>query len=341
MSTDKKPEIDTLKAARAFLQQHGKVAIATVVDTWGSAPVPVGGQLAVAPDGTFQGSVSGGCIEGEVITEAEETLATGKPKTLAYGVADETAWNVGLPCGGKIKVYVERLTASPADADLLEREIAARESRTGLVVRIRLNDSTRTIFERGADLPPDVAQRFQTAKSNLEETPDGAVFTHAIIPAARIVAIGATHITQLLTQYAQIAGYEIVVVDPRTAFATPDRFPGVRVMAEWPQDALASLKLDSYTALAVLAHVNHIDDEALKVGLRSPCLYVGALGSSRNQAKRVERLTEAGMTADEIARIKNPIGIDIGAQSPAEIALAVMAEIVQAVRGSKAARKPK
>jgi xanthine dehydrogenase accessory factor len=330
--------VDTLKAAREYLRRHGKVALATVVDTWGSAPVPVGGQLAIAPDGTFQGSVSGGCIEGEVITQAEEVLQTGKPETLSFGIADETAWNVGLPCGGKIKVYLERLTETAADVALVDRAIAARESRQGLVVRTWLGTGERQTFERAPDLPEDIAQRFQTAKSTLQDTPDGLVFTQAIIPAARIVAIGAGHISQILSQYARIAGYEIVVVDPRTAFASAERFPGVRVMADWPRDALAALKLDDYTALAVLAHVDHIDDEALMAGVRSPCLYVGALGSSRNQAKRVERLKAAGLSDAEIARIKNPIGLDIGAQSPAEIALAVMAEIVQAVRGTKAGK---
>jgi xanthine dehydrogenase accessory factor len=129
------------------------------------------------------------------------------------------------------------------------------------------------------------------------------------------------------------------VVDPRTAFASPERFRDVEILAEWPQDAIPRIGLDPYTAVVVVAHVSHIDDEALKIALRSDCLYVGALGSSRNHAKRRERLAAAGMSEAEIARIKNPIGLDIGAQTPAEIAIAIMAEVILAVRGAKADRK--
>jgi xanthine dehydrogenase accessory factor len=327
---------DILGSARDWLARDGRVAVATVVDTWGSAPVPTGGQMAIAADGSFEGSVSGGCIEGEVLTEAEDILESGKVSTLEFGVADETAWSVGLPCGGRIKVFVERFDKQRGGLELLEKAVAARKQRTGLVLKTRLTDGERQVYERGDDgLPDDIAARFWTGKSNLSETPDGEVFTHAIVPPARILAIGATHITQLLSQYARIAGYEIIVIDPRTAFATEERFPGVKVVPEWPQDAIPQLGLDPYTALAVLAHVSHIDDEALKVALRSECLYIGALGSSRNHAKRLERLRAAGFDDADFSRIKAPIGLSINAQSPAEIALSVMAEIVQAVRGPK------
>jgi xanthine dehydrogenase accessory factor len=327
---------DILGSAREWIERDGKVAIATVVDTWGSAPVPVGGQMAIAVDGQFEGSVSGGCIEGEVLTEAEEALGDGKVRTLEFGVADETAWSVGLPCGGRVKVFVERLEKEKGGLALLDKAVDARQGRKGLVLKTRLADGARQVFERSdRNLPEDIAARFWTGKSDLREGPDGDVFVQAIVPPARIIAIGATHITQLLSQYAKVAGYEIIVIDPRTAFATQDRFPGVTVVPEWPQDAIPRLGLDPYTALAVLAHVSHIDDEALKVALRSDCLYIGALGSSRNHAKRKERLKAAGFTDAEMTRIKSPIGLSINAQSPAEIALSVMAEVVQAVRGKK------
>ena len=339
---------DILGSARDWLVRDGRVALATVVDTWGSAPVPVGGQMAIGADGRFEGSVSGGCIEGEVITEAEDILGSGKVKTLEFGVADETAWSVGLPCGGRVKVFVERLEKDKGGLALLDKAVEARRSRKGLVLKTRLDDGSRQVFERtDANVPDDIAARFWSGKSSLQEGPDGAVFLHALVPPARILAIGATHITQLLAQFAKIAGYEVIVIDPRTAFATPERFPGVKVMPDWPQDAIPKLGLDPYTALAVLAHVSHIDDEALKVALlagrsgagadapRQDCLYIGALGSQRNHAKRRERLTAAGFTDAELARIKSPIGVQIGAQSPAEIALSVMVEIVLAVRGPK------
>lgn len=330
--------IEVVRAADDWLARDGKVAIATVIDTWGSAPVPVGGQMAVAADGGFQGSVSGGCIEGDIIVEAGEVLEDGKPRTLTFGVADETAWRAGLPCGGQVRVLVERFDQAGGGADLLKRSLQARERRGGLVVRTRLDDGTKEIFTHDApDLPDDVADRFRSAKSQLIEGPDGAVFVHAVVPPARIVVIGATHIAQVLAQIARLSGYEIIVVDPRTAFADPERFGAkdARIVAEWPQDALPKIGLDPFTAVVALAHVGHIDDEALKLAVRSDCLYVGALGSSRNHAKRKERLAEAGITEAEIARIKAPIGLDIGAQTPAEIAVSIMAELIRAVRGTK------
>ncbi len=333
--------IDVLGAARDWLSRDGQVAIATVIDTWGSAPVPVGGQMAIAADGNFQGSVSGGCIEGDVIIEGGEALADGKPRTLTFGVADETAWRAGLPCGGQVRVLVERLDKDNGGDELLDRAIAARDSRRGLVVKTRLDDASHTLYERGdANLPEDVANRFRTAKSQLIEGPDGAVFVQALVPPARIIAIGATHIAQVLAQLAALSGYEIIVIDPRTAFADPARFGAAdaKLIAEWPQDVLPKLGLDPYTAVLTLAHVAHIDDEALKLAVRANCLYVSALGSSRNHAKRKERLLAAGITEEEFARIKAPIGLDIGAQTPAEIAVSIMAEVILAVRGTKKAK---
>jgi xanthine dehydrogenase accessory factor len=325
-----------LEAARDWLDKDGAVAIATVVDTWGSAPVPVGGQMAVAKDGRFQGSVSGGCIEGDVIVEAEEILESGKPKLLEFGVSDETAWRSGLPCGGKVKVYVERVKKEGGGSELVSRAVEAQQLRHGLVIETRLEDGAKTVYAREDDnVPDDVAARFSTAKSQLKEGPDGQVFLHALVPPARIVVVGASHIGQVLAEIAKLAGYEIQVVDPRSAFAAPERFPGITLHAEWPQDILPKIGLDPYTAVVALAHVGHIDDEALKLALRSDCLYVGALGSTRNHTKRVERLKADGITDEQIARISAPIGIDIGAQTPAEIAVSIMAEIVRVVRGPK------
>jgi xanthine dehydrogenase accessory factor len=295
--------------------------------------------MAIAADGRFQGSVSGGCIEGEVITAAEDVLADGRPRTLAFGVADETAWNVGLPCGGEVSVFIERLER-PAGGELLERALAAGERRQGLIVRTNLTSGRKELLTgESPGLPPALAQRLRSGESRLEETTDGKVFTQALLPPARIVVVGATHIAQILCSIARQAGYEIRVVDPRTAFASPARFPGVSVSTEWPEAALPAIGLDAYTAVVVLAHVAHIDDEALKVALRQDCLYIGALGSSRNHAKRRERLKAAGFTDAELARIKSPIGLSINAQSPAEIALSVMAEIVSYVRGPKSMPK--
>jgi xanthine dehydrogenase accessory factor len=334
-TADAAAELDILRAARAWLETDGKVVLATVVDTWGSAPVGVGSQMVIGADGRFQGSVSGGCVEGEVIAEAEEIIESGKPKTLPFGVADETAWRVGLPCGGQIRVFLERLEKDQ-DAFLLDRALAAREGRRGLVVRTRLTDGNREVFERNSpDLEPAIAERFVSGECSLEETASGEVFLNALLPSARILIIGATHIGQVLAELVKLAGYEVTVIDPRTAFAAERRFPGIKLITAWPQDVIPELGLDPYTAVVALSHVGHIDDEALKLALRTDCLYIGALGSQRNHAKRTERLKSAGFADTEIKRIHCPIGLNIGAQSPAEIAIAIMAELVLALRGEK------
>ena len=332
------PSHDVLKAARSWLERDGRIAVATVVGTWGSAPVGVGGQMVVAADGQFEGSVSGGCVEGEVIAEAEDILAEGRPKTLTFGVADETAWQVGLPCGGQIKVFLERLDG-PGGVAVLDRALKARTKRRGLVIRTHLNDARREFFER-EDAPADdvVKQHFASGESKLQETPEGEVFLHALVPPARILIIGATHIGQILAQLVKLAGYEVLVIDPRTAFAAETRFPGIRLDTEWPQDTIPKIGLDPYTAVVALAHVGHIDDEALKLAMRSDCFYIGALGSKRNHAKRMQRLKEVGFSDAEIGRIHSPIGINIGAQSPQEIAISVMAELVLALRGPRTFR---
>lgn len=325
---------DVISLLEATMARDGRVALATIVDTWGSAPVPVGGQMAIAADGTFAGSVSGGCVEGEVITEAIEALEDGPPRTLSFGVEDETAWRVGLPCGGKIRVFVERLEGDSGRSYI--RSLAdARAGREALVIRTRLSDGTRQIAHRTDHSDPATAARFLTGVSNVEAGPDGEYFVHARLPPPRIVVVGATHIGQILADLVRLTGFSPIVVDPRTAFAAETRFPGIELITEWPQDALPQLKLDPYTAVAALSHVGHIDDEALKLACRSECFYIGALGSRKNHAKRVERLRAAGLTDGELGRICSPIGLDLGATTPPEIALAIMAEILRNLRGAK------
>jgi xanthine dehydrogenase accessory factor len=327
-----------LQAARDWIGAEGRVALATVVGTWGSAPVPVGGQMVMAPDGRFEGSVSGGCVEGEVIAEAESILTDGKPKTLSFGVADDTAWQVGLPCGGEIKVFVERLDAADG-LQLVDRALDARTNRRGILVKTRLDSGRREFFERGDERADAlVRQHLEAGESELLETPEGEVFLHALVPPARLLVIGATHIGQILAQLVKLTGHEVIVIDPRTAFAAEARFPNIRLDTEWPQDSIPKIGLDPYTAVVALAHVGHIDDEALKLALRSSSFYVGALGSKRTHAKRMQRLKDAGFTDEEIARIHCPIGINIGAQSPPEIAVSFMAEVVLALRGPRVFR---
>lgn len=216
----------------------------------------------------------------------------------------------------------------------LNAERAAR--RAALLVVDYERGAERLIRE--AELDPadpliDLArERFRSGESGPVETAEGRRFLTVTVPPPRLVMIGAVHISQALSPLARIAGYDAIVIDPRTAFATPERFPDVRLLPEWPQDALPRIGLDRYTAVASLTHDPKVDDPALIAALEAGCFYVGALGSRKTHAKRVERLTEAGVAAERIARIRAPIGLDLGGRSPPEIAVAVMAEIIKSLR---------
>jgi xanthine dehydrogenase accessory factor len=323
-----------IAAARSWLDEHGRVALATVVSTWGSAPVPVGGQLAVAPGDRFEGSVSGGCVEVDVIGEAADVMAEGRPRLLEFGVADETAWRAGLPCGGAMKVLIEPLERG-RDLAFLDRILEARRARLTLAVVTNVATGMRLLLEEGAAMPAEVATCLASGKSRLIETAEGSEFVQAVVPPVRLVIAGATHIGQVLANLAQTIGYEVVAVDPRAAFATEERFGDTRTVNAWPETSLSALGLDARTAVVALTHAAHIDDEALAVALRSNCLYIGALGSKQTQAKRMERLKKEGFSDAELARIHAPVGLAIGAQGPAEIAVSILAEIIKVTRGVK------
>lgn len=323
---------DPTAAAREWLDTFDRIAMATVVSTFGSAPVPVGGQLAIAPGERMVGSVSGGCVETEVIAEAADVIALGRPKLLEFGVDDETAWRVGLPCGGRIKVFIEPLEGTAAAAHL-DAVMAAQRARQPLAVLTDLATGARQIITPGSDLARSLAEMIAGGESRLFEWNGAPAFLHFHAPAIRIVVAGATHIAQVLTELARQLNYEVIVVDPRSAFATEARFGGARLMAEWPEASFEAIGLDHRTAVVALTHMAQIDDEALGEALRSNAFYIGALGSKRSHGKRIERLQAAGFNDDSLARIHAPVGLDIGAKGPAEIALSIIAEIVKTARG--------
>lgn len=290
-------------------QASGKrVALATVVETWGSAPRPIGSHLVIDENGLFEGSVSGGCVEGAVVAEAQEVLATGKPKLLTFGVQDEAAWEVGLSCGGKISIYVQPCYD-------LTPLVTRLKARVGVTIVTNLNDGAH------------ILKPIEGATKREENT-----FTNCYLPPLRFVITGAVHISQCLVPLARSIGLEPIIVDPRTAFATEERFANVTLLPSWTQDVLEQLALDKFTAFAALTHDPKIDDPAIEAAIRAGCFYIGALGSRKTHAKRVSRLQEKGFSEVEIARIKAPIGLDIGAISPQEIALSIMAEILQEAR---------
>jgi xanthine dehydrogenase accessory factor len=274
--------------------------------------------------GEIQGSVSGGCVEGAVVAEALEALADGRPRLLTFGVSDDEAFAVGLACGGTIRVLVEPVGASLPEARLADL-VAARAARRAVAYVV--NPETGAGRLAGAD-DAALAARFRADASGME----GAEFVAIHNPPLRLVVVGAVHIAQPLVQIARLAGYDPFLIDPREAFGSAARFPGETISHDWPDEALAAHGLDARTAVVTLTHDPKLDDPAIRAALAAPVFYLGCLGSSRTHARRVARLTEAGHSEAEIARIHAPVGLDIGAATPAEIAIAVMAQITQVLR---------
>ncbi len=312
---------DIPETALAWHRAGKGAALATVVETWGSAPRRVGSQLAISGEGEIAGSVSGGCVEGAVVAEALDAIEAGKPVLLRYGVSDGDAFAVGLACGGTIRVLVEPIGPVMPEA-LLADLVLARESR--VPVAYVTGPGGRRLERDGHEA------RFRMDRSGYEE--DGETFVAIHNPPLRLLVVGAVHIAQALVPMARIAGYDPLLIDPRESFASEARFPGETVLHDWPDEGVRALGLDGRTALVLLTHDPKLDDPALIEALRSNVFYIGALGSTRTHAKRVERLTEAGFSEAEISRIHGPIGLDLGAAGPAEIAVSILAEMTRVLR---------
>lgn len=322
------------EAALEALRAGRRVALATVIETWGSAPRPTGSQLAIDETAAMTGSVSGGCVEGAVVAEALEALEDGRCRVLDFGVSDDEAFAVGLACGGRIRVIVEPVGVGqgPSRA-LLEDLVAARAARAQRVLAV--NPATwerRLVDPASADPLAPAARAALTADRSgfAADAPDWFLGVHN--PPLRMAVVGAVHIAQALMPMARLCGYDAALVDPREAFGAAARFPGERILHDWPDAALDAIGLDARTAVVTLTHDPKLDDPAIRRALASQAFYIGCLGSTRTHAKRVARLTEAGFSEAQIARIHAPVGLDIGAKSPAEIAVSIMGQITARLR---------
>ena len=324
MTHDDMPEI-----ALAWHRAGSGAALATVVETWGSAPRRAGSQLAISGTGEMQGSVSGGCVEGAVVGEAMDALATGKPRVLTYGVADEEAFAVGLACGGTIRVMVEPVGEGGLPPDLLGDLVAARAEGRAVALVTDFGTWARRLTDGSNDpLGEAIATRLRTDRSGTE----GERFVAVHNPPLRLVIVGAVHIAQPLVGMARACGYAPVLIDPRGAFGSRERFPGETILDDWPDAAMTALAPDARTCVVTLTHDPKLDDPALIAALAGPAFYIGCLGSTRTHAKRLERLRTAGVSEAGLARLRAPVGLAIGATTPAEIAVSIMAEITQVLR---------
>lgn len=298
--------------ALAWLAEGRRAALATVIETWGSAPRAVGAHMVVRDDGRFEGSVSGGCVEGDVIVNAQAALEQVRAVRLDYGVSNSEAWAVGLACGGKISVLVQPVGDGHFPAALMERILAERQA--GRSVRVR----THLAAGRSEAVAPEAG-------------PDTEDFLNTYAPPLRLAIVGAVHIAQTLAPMAQMLGYAPVVIDPRGAFLT-GRFEGISVSPLWPDEALRDWRPDERSAIVTLTHDPKLDDPALAAALASPAFYIAALGSRKTHASRLERLRRQGFSEADLARIHGPAGLNIGAKTPAEIAASIAAEMTAALR---------
>ena len=331
------------------------IALATVIQTWGSSPRRAGAKMALTPDGKITGSVSGGCVEGAVFEEGVEALKKNRPKLLHFGVADETAWEVGLACGGSIDIFVK-----PLDTELFKslHSVLTEEQSAALVTVVKGPDEIlgremlvpengsvtgtlrKDLNEQALNLAKETLAGGESRRATLNE--DIEVFMEVILPPPTLIAVGGVHITIALMALAKTLGYRTVVVDPRTAFGNETRFPNVdQLIPLWPQEAFQKIPITRSTAIAMLTHDPKLDDPALKIALPSAAFYVGALGSKTTQAKRRQRLLDEGLSEEQLNRLHGPIGLEIGAGTPEEIAMSIMAEIVAARNNAEKMANPR
>jgi len=346
--------LDTL----AMWQADGaEVGRAVVVRTFGSAPRPEGAVLLYAADGRIAGSVSGGCVEGAAAEEIERARRTGRARVIRYGISDEDAWDVGLACGGTIDVLVEPAVPSAA-VDAATRSIGAGGHGSAVITPLP-GDSPPAEFgahEPGEGAPPapelivhddgrlegtlgdarldsDLVQSAQEVlrrgQSRTVEIGGRSLFIEAFPVRPRLVVVGAVEVARSLVRLARELGFETIVVDGRSSFATPERFPDVdRLVVGWPDEVADEIGLGPNDAVAVLTHDVKFDEPAIVEALRRGCRYVGAVGSRKTQRDRRQRLLDSGVTPDELARLRGPVGLDLGGRQPAETALAILAEVV-------------
>ncbi len=299
---------EILSELNDWTQAGEQIAVATVIETWGSSPRPLGSKMAVTRSGKMAGSVSNGCIEGAVFEEAQKVLKSGQAKIAAFGVADETAFEVGLACGGHIEVFVQPLT------DTHRRLIGMlnRNQPATLVTNLETGDTELVDGTRGSELPRR----------------DGALFVEPFRRLPHMVIIGAIHIAIPLHRLAKLMGYRVTVIDARAKFATAERFPEAdEIVVAWPDEAMRNITVDSSTYVVILTHDPKFDLPALRAVLGKEAGYIGAIGSRKTNQNRFNALRREGFTDEQLSRVHGPIGLDLGSRGAEETALGILAEV--------------
>ena len=331
--------IDIVSSIRNLNREGKTLAIATVINTWKSSPRPIGSTLLITANGEMTGSVSGGCVEGAVVKKALECLKTNKGELVHFGVADEEAWEVGLSCGGALDVFIQPFYSEAIWATI--DELISNDE--GFMVLTTLDSQPEhAILKANGEivgskldkiLLPEMEAAYYVGESCVLST--GNHFVQVFPKKPLMLLIGSAHITVELTELAHLFGFETHLIDPRDTFASKTQYKEKphTISVKWPQEVLNDITIDKNTFAVILSHDPKIDDEALKILMRTEVAYIGALGSRKTHAKRVERLVTYGFAPNEIDKIHAPIGLDIGSKLPREIALSVMAEVIKVKNG--------
>jgi xanthine dehydrogenase accessory factor len=322
---------EILETLETWAAQGVRAATATVVRTERSAPRDPGAVLAVSEHGEVAGSVTGGCVEPAVYEQAREVLAGGEPRLVAYGIADEEAFEVGLPCGGTVHIFIDELdpalVAPLAEAVREERPVAIETTISGSDIGAKRLVST----DEGVG-----GELLARGETGVVETDDGDLFVNSFPQPPSMYVFGAVDHAAAVARIGKFLGYRVTVCDARAKFVTQERFPDVdELVVEWPDRFLAQAPVDERTAICVLTHDHKFDVPLLKVALQTTAGYIGAMGSRRTNEGRAERLKAEGVTDEQLARIRAPIGLDIGSRTPEEVAVAVAAEIVNTFRKAR------
>jgi xanthine dehydrogenase accessory factor len=335
---------DVLTEITSWKERGDRIAIAMVVDVKRSAPRAPGAKMAVNQHGEIAGGVSGGCVEGAVVEIAEQVMGGVEPQLVHFGIADSEAWDVGLPCGGEIDVWIQEY--QPGRFEQIARA-GGRAAEVTLLEGARLGakllveaDGARSGSLGAPELDDEAARAAGDLLWTDTSERQGPLFIDIVAPAPRLILFGAVDIAAPLCTLARASGWRSYVVDPRERFATADRFPDAdEVIAAWPEEAFSRLGgIDPATSIVVLTHDPKLDDAALKIALRSAAGFVGAMGSRRAQASRRERLLAAGIGEQELERLSAPVGLDLGAIGREETALSILSEVVAARHGRDGGR---
>jgi xanthine dehydrogenase accessory factor len=298
---------DLLLKVENWFEEGESVALATVVKTWGSSPNPTGSQMFITGGGS--------CVEGAVIEKSKSVLENNSPCLIHYGVTDKDAWDVGLACGGEIDIFIQPLSRTDLTKLILKLG-KKKEQKYWTIIKGQKDWIGKIIFD-ARDLP------FYKNKNGFE------VFENALTSSLEIILIGGAQIAVKLSELANLLGYDVTIIDPRKAFIQKERFPAfANIIHEWPDKALRDIQISKSTAIVTLSHDPKIDSPALLIALKSPAFYVGALGSLKTQKSLKQQLENAGLSKHSLNKLRGPVGLDINAKTPAEIALSILAEII-------------